>query len=109
MSNDVPTDQSTEPCEIEPTPTTSTQYDLAQPSSNPKRNKYLLHETDKHSRPLESHKSNDAVKSFLNSLVPELRVMNLHQFKMFKRRVISLIDDILNPPPTTIESAATIQ
>lgn len=41
--------------------------------------------------------------------MPELREMNLQQFKMFKRRVLSLIDDILNPSSTTPESAATGQ
>lgn len=33
--------------------------------------------------------------------------MNLQQFKLFKRRVLNLIDDILNPTPPTPKSAAT--
>lgn len=85
VSNDLPDDVPTEPkqpterCDIEPSPSTKSQT------------------------------STDPVMSFLNSLAPELREMNLQQFKMFKRRVLSLIDVILNPSSTTSESAATGQ
>lgn len=126
VSNDLPDDVPTEPeqpterCDIEPSPS-STQDNIDNPtqhSSNPKRKKYSLHDTDKHFINYLKHKSNnltnsqtstDSVMSFLNSLAPELREMNLQQFKMFKRSVLSLIDVILNPSSTTSESAATGQ
>lgn len=38
--------------------------------------------------------TNDPIRSFLVSLVPELNEMNASQFKSFKRRVLALIDDI---------------
>ena len=41
----------------------------------------------------------DHVKSFLNSLLPELTEMNSAQFKNFKRRVLLLIDDIVSDIP----------
>lgn len=127
MSNDLPDDvpaesgQPTERCDIEPAPS-STQDNIqdnpTQQSSNPKRKNYSLHETDKHfinylkkksDKFTVSQTSADSVMSFLNSLAPELREMNLQQFKIFKRRVLGLIDDILNPSSTTPESAATSQ
>lgn len=37
---------------------------------------------------------NDPVTSFLDSLGPELKEMTFEQFKMFKRRVLALVDDI---------------
>ncbi|CAH2106753.1 unnamed protein product [Euphydryas editha] len=40
------------------------------------------------------HQMNDPVVSFLNSLVPELNEMNFTQFKIFKRRALTLIDNI---------------
>lgn len=43
----------------------------------------------------------DHVRSFLNSLVPELNEMNSTQFKHFKRRVLLLIDDIVSEIPAT--------
>lgn len=41
----------------------------------------------------------DHVKSFLNSLLPELTEMNSAQFKNFKRKVLLLIDDIVTEMP----------
>lgn len=41
----------------------------------------------------------DHVRSFLNSLIPELNEMNSAQFKNFKRRVLLLIDDIVTEIP----------
>ncbi|XP_047516291.1 uncharacterized protein LOC125056957 [Pieris napi] len=118
VSNDVPTEfeQYTERSNVNEPSAPTTHYDSAHHSSNPKRKKSSLHETDKHfinylkqksTRINESQTSTDSVMSFLNSLAPELREMNLQQFKLFKRRVLNLIDDILNPTPPTPESAAT--
>lgn len=45
------------------------------------------------------------VKSFLNSLVPELNEMNSAQFKNFKRRVLLLIDDIMTEIPSSTRQA----
>lgn len=41
----------------------------------------------------------DHVKSFLDSLLPELHEMSSQQFKNFKRRVLLLIDDITTEIP----------
>lgn len=112
VSSDVPTEseQSTERCDMDHTPP-STHDNPAQYSFTPKRKKSSLHETNKEFIDYLKQKSTglsksqasvDAVMSFLNSLAPELREMNLQQFKMFKRRVLSLIDDILNTPFTTV-------
>ncbi|KAF9814460.1 hypothetical protein SFRURICE_000187 [Spodoptera frugiperda] len=43
----------------------------------------------------------DHVKSFLNSLLPELHEMSSQQFKHFKRRVLLLIDDITTEIPAS--------
>ncbi|KAF9417494.1 hypothetical protein HW555_005417 [Spodoptera exigua] len=43
----------------------------------------------------------DHVKSFLNSLLPELHEMSSRQFKHFKRRVLLLIDDIMTEIPAS--------
>uniref|UniRef100_A0A2A4J6Q7 MADF domain-containing protein n=1 Tax=Heliothis virescens TaxID=7102 RepID=A0A2A4J6Q7_HELVI len=43
----------------------------------------------------------DHIKSFLNSLLPELNEMNSVQFKNFKRRVLLLIDDITTEIPAS--------
>lgn len=37
----------------------------------------------------------DFIKSFLNSLVPDLRQMSTEQLRRFKRKVLEFIDDIL--------------
>ncbi|XP_021187114.2 uncharacterized protein LOC110373940 [Helicoverpa armigera] len=43
----------------------------------------------------------DHVKSFLDSLLPELHEMSSQQFKNFKRRVLLLIDDITTEIPAS--------
>ncbi|XP_068081651.1 uncharacterized protein [Anabrus simplex] len=57
----------------------------------------------------------EALKMFLLSLMPELEEFNDHQLKLFKRRTLSLIDDIASnqtgntsTPPCTFSPASTI-
>lgn len=83
VSNDVPTEfeQSTERSNVDEPSPPGTHDDSAHHSSNPKRKKSSLHETDKHfinylkqksTRINESQTSTDSVMSFLNSLAPEI-------------------------------------
>ncbi|XP_053607512.1 uncharacterized protein LOC128673588 [Plodia interpunctella] len=74
-------------------------------SPKTKRNRLTIQEADKQyitttNRPStlnEYRILNDPVISFLNSLEPELKEMNLQQLKIFKRKVLALIDDIMGP------------
>uniref|UniRef100_A0A6P7GIH6 Uncharacterized protein LOC114337366 n=1 Tax=Diabrotica virgifera virgifera TaxID=50390 RepID=A0A6P7GIH6_DIAVI len=112
VSNDVPEDLAESEQSKEPTSPGMHNSTIIQHSSNSKRKKFSFQETDKcflnylkdKSTKSSTETSTDSVMSFLNSLAPELREMNMHQFKIFKRRTLSLIDDILNPPSSSPES-----
>uniref|UniRef100_A0A6P7GA62 Uncharacterized protein LOC114339577 isoform X1 n=1 Tax=Diabrotica virgifera virgifera TaxID=50390 RepID=A0A6P7GA62_DIAVI len=112
-SNDVPEDLATESEQSkEPTSPSIHSSTIIQHSSNSKQMKFSFHEADKFflnylkekATKSSTETSTDSVMSFLNSLAPELTEMNMHQFKIFKRRALSLVDDILNPPSTAPES-----
>jgi hypothetical protein len=49
----------------------------------------------------------DLRKSFLISLLPDLRAVTDQEMRQFKRRVMALVDDILDNRPTSALSAQT--
>jgi hypothetical protein len=51
---------------------------------------------------------NDPRKMFLMSLLPEIHEMSYSQMKLFKRRVLVLIDDILGDMPTQHETSSSV-
>lgn len=49
----------------------------------------------------------DSIKQFLNSLIPDLLTMTDAQLRIYKRRSIAIIDDILGTNPACTSSPAT--